>query len=121
MGHEVLCVESSRTFGETGTSAPGHSRRFGHTSAISGLPLTVDVRTNAPFRSVWPEQMHHASDASCRQIPIEPAAPPLPTNRDFVPWPDSAPQQTWSVGHCEENIEHQAGGAAKAAQRYRLR
>ena len=30
--------------------------------------------------------MHHPSDAACGQIPIEPAASPLPTKRDFVPW-----------------------------------
>ena len=33
--------------------------------------------------------MHHPSDACCGRIPIEfpiePTAPPLPTNRDFVP------------------------------------
>src|SRR5262249_39082874 len=32
------------------TSARGYSRRFGHTSAISGLPPTADIWTNAGFR-----------------------------------------------------------------------
>jgi hypothetical protein len=35
---------------ETLISGSGHSRRFGHTSAISGLPITADMLTSARFR-----------------------------------------------------------------------
>jgi hypothetical protein len=32
----------------------GHARRFSHRSAISGLPLTADIWTNAGFRRFGP-------------------------------------------------------------------
>src|SRR3989440_6110314 len=45
---------------------------------------------------------HHPSDACCGQIPIEPAAPPLPTKRDFVPWrfSDACRRRTWMATSC---------------------
>src|SRR5262249_10333642 len=35
-------------------TGPGHLRRFGQSSAISRLPLTADIRTNAGFRRYGP-------------------------------------------------------------------
>ncbi|HEY2884527.1 MAG TPA: alcohol dehydrogenase catalytic domain-containing protein, partial [Rhizomicrobium sp.] len=46
--------------------------------------------------------IHHPSHADCGPIPIEPAAPPLPTKRDFVPWrfSDACRRRTWMATSC---------------------
>jgi hypothetical protein len=57
--------------------------------------------------------VHHPSDACCGQIPIEPAAPPLPTKRDFVPWrfSDACRRRTWMATSCRRprNLHRKSG------------